>query len=276
MSELAARIETLERAAREGGSQALDAFRSDLVVETKLSPLDAVTEIDRTVQRHVIDVIESSYPDEPIVGEEGDARKDVPASGPAWIVDPIDGTNNYVAGNRLWGTSVAAVRDGEPIAAVNVFPALDDTYRTTPVGVARNGTAVTVTDRSSLAEFTVAPIFGLKRADRAAFAAATGTIVETLGDLRRIGSAQATLSMVAAGELDAAVSAVLLSPWDTVAGVHLVRQAGGTVTDPDGSNWSHDTPGLIASNGVAHEQLVEAFDLQPEEFDQRFQEFDRQ
>jgi myo-inositol-1(or 4)-monophosphatase len=261
MSELAARIETLERAAREGGAQALDAFRSDLVIETKASPLDSVTEIDRAVQRHVLGVIEESFPGEPVVAEENDARKDVPASGPAWIVDPIDGTNNYVVGNRTWATSVAAVRDGEPIAAVNHLPAIGDTYRTTPVGVARNGEPVSVSERASLAEFTVAPVFGLQRADRPSFAATASRIVETVGDLRRVGSAQSTLSMVAAGELDAAVSTMLLSPWDTVAGVHLIERAGGAVTDPDGTAWSHGTPGLVASNGVAHEEVLETFDL---------------
>jgi myo-inositol-1(or 4)-monophosphatase len=261
MSDLAARIETLERAAREGGSQALDAFRSDLVIETKGSPMESVTEIDRAVQRHVLGVIEESFPDEPIVAEEEEARKDLPTSGAAWIVDPIDGTNNYVAGNRLWATSVAVARDGEPIAAVNHLPALGDTYRTTPVGVARNGETVAVTDLSSLSAFTVAPVFGLDRAARASFAAVSNRIIDATGDLRRAGSAQTALSMVAAGELDAAVSAMVLSPWDTVAGVHLVRQAGGTVTDPDGTPWAHDTSGLVASNGTIHHELLDTFDL---------------
>lgn len=261
MSELAARIETLERAAREGGSKALDAFRSDLAIETKGSPMESVTEVDRAVQRHVISVIGESFPDELIVAEEDEARKAVPTSGPAWIVDPIDGTNNYVAGNRFWATSVAVVRDREPIAAVNHLPALGDTYRTTPVGVARNGEAVSVTDRSSLTEFTIAPVFGLARAERDAFAAVSSRIVNTAGDLRRTGSAQTTLSMLAAGELDAAVSRMTLWPWDTVAGVHLIRRAGGTVTDPDGTAWKQDTPGLVASNGAAHGDLMAMFDL---------------
>lgn len=260
MDERAARIELLERAAREGGHIAYDAFRSEFMVETKDSPLDAVTEIDREVQRHITGVIEEAYPDQPIVGEEEDALKEVPEEGPAWIIDPIDGTNNYVAGNRLWVTSVAYVEDGDPVAAVNHMPATGDTYRTTPVGVSRNGESVSVSDRENPETFTVAPVFGLKRSDRASFAAAASTISHSLGDLRRSGSGQATYSMVAAGELDAAVSTVTLSPWDTVAGAHLVRQAGGTVTDIHGNEWRHDSEGIIASNGNAHEELVEAFE----------------
>lgn len=258
MSDLAARIETLERAAREGGDRALEPFRTELVVETKRSPMDAVTEVDRAVQRHVVDVIETAHPGEPIVAEEEGLREDVPPTGPAWIVDPIDGTNNYVAGNRLWGISVAAVHDGEPIAAVNRFPALSDTYRTTPAGVTRNGESVSVTDRTPLEEWTVAPVFGLDRDVRDSFEAVASHVVRTMGDLRRIGCAQGALSMVAAGELDAAVSTMRLQPWDCLAGVHLVRQAGGTVTDLDGSAWSHDTAGLVASNGRAHGTLLES------------------
>jgi myo-inositol-1(or 4)-monophosphatase len=67
--------------------------------------------------------------------------------------------------------------------------------------------------------------------------------------------------MLAAGELDAAVSRMALWPWDTVAGVHLIRRAGGTVTDLDGTAWRRDTPGLVASNGTAHGELMTTFDL---------------
>ncbi|MFB6096066.1 MAG: inositol monophosphatase [Haloferacaceae archaeon] len=260
MDDLAARIEVLERAAREGGSIAEAAFRTDLTVEEKGHALDAVTDVDRAVQRHVVDVLSTAFPDEPIVAEEEDALKEVPAAGPAWLVDPIDGTNNFVAGTRCWATSVAAVADGEPVAAVNHFPALGDTYRTTPVGVSRNGEAVAVSDRERPAEVTAGPLYGLGRQDREAYATVTRRIVDSLGDLRRAGSSQATLSRVAAGELDAAVSTVRLPPWDTVAGVHLVRRAGGTVTDVDGEPWRHDSQGLVASNGRAHDALLELVD----------------
>lgn len=260
MDDLPARIEVLERAAREGGAVALDAFRSEFDVETKENPLDTVTEIDRTVQRRVSDLIEERYPGEPLVGEEGEGSERVPDGGEAWIVDPIDGTNNYVAGNRTWGTCVAVVRDGQPIAGVNYFPALDDTYRTTPVGVARNGRAAAVSDRTDIATFTAGTIFSLTRGDYETFSNVIRRIVDGLGDFRRIGSSQATLSMVAAGELDAAVSPAALPPWDTVAGVHLVRQAGGTVTDLDGEPWRPGSTGLVASNGEAHDRLVEVFD----------------
>jgi len=251
------RAGTLERAVDAGRELAAEAFRSDVAVETKAGPLDTVTEVDRAVQRRVIEEIRASYPDATVVGEEGSGPARLPESGPAWVVDPIDGTNNYVVGDRTWAVSVAAVVDGEPVAAANAFPALGDAYAAGEAA-RRNGDRVTVSAREDPAMFTVAPIFGLSRIHRRELADVCGLIAESFGDLRRIGSAQCTLSKVADGQLDAAVSTVPFDPWDTVAGVRLVRAAGGTVTDPEGSRWRHDAAGLIASNGRAHDRLVEA------------------
>ncbi|WP_101297666.1 inositol monophosphatase family protein [Halegenticoccus soli] len=259
MDDSDSRLSVLLDAARDGGATALDSFRTDVPVETKAGPLDPVTAADRAAQRRVVERVGESYPDDPVVGEEDDAEKRVPPEGPAWIVDPIDGTNNFVAGNRRWATSVAAVRDGEPVAAVNHLPALGDTYAADDGGTTRNGEAVSVSDRAEPAEFTVNAIFGLDAHSRGELSRTVETTIDEFGDLRHVGSGQAALSMVAAGELDAAVSTVRLDPWDTVAGVHLVRRAGGTVTDARGEPWRHDSTGLVASNGEAHDALVEAF-----------------
>jgi len=116
------------RAATAGAELALESFRTDIATETKSSDIDVVTQADRDAQARVIEVIESEYPNEPIVGEEDDALKTVPDSGPAWIVDPIDGTTNFVNDSRVWGTAVAAVEDGKPVGAAVVLPALGDSY----------------------------------------------------------------------------------------------------------------------------------------------------
>jgi len=79
-----------------------------------------VTEADRAAQRTVIESIRETFPDDAIVGEEEDERKTVPETGAAWVIDPIDGTSNYVRDIRVWGTAVAAVVDGEPVAAATV------------------------------------------------------------------------------------------------------------------------------------------------------------
>ncbi len=242
---------TLE-AATAGASVAAEHFRTDLTVEYKTGKTDTVTQADRDAQTQVIELIQAQYPDEPIVGEEADALKTVPETGPAWIVDPIDGTNNYVRGNQVFGTAVAALVDGQTVGSAFVAPALEDTYRFGPDGVFRNDLPVTVSEESTAAGASVAPTLWWDR-DQARVCLAIG---DQLGDLRRYGCAQAALAMVASGELEGTVSGRQAHPWDTVAGVAMVRAAGGTVTDIDGDPWQHDSTGLVASNGRLHEEIL--------------------
>jgi myo-inositol-1(or 4)-monophosphatase len=251
------RRDLARRAAGAGAAVAFQSFRDGIDVRTKDGKTDVVTQADRDAQSTVVAILEDERPTDEIVGEEGNARKTVPRDGPAWVIDPIDGTNNYVRGIREWGTSVAAVVDGEPVAAATVLPALGDTYVSGPDTVTRNGEPITVSDRDDPERCAVAPTiwWGYDRRDEYK-AIATG-IVERFADLRRVGCAQASLAMVASGALDGVVTNVEPNPWDSIAGVHLVRRAGGTVTDLEGDPWRYDSTGLVASNGRIHEQLVD-------------------
>ena len=239
-------------AATAGGTVAADLFRTDLAVETKGGKTDHVTRADRETQQRVVSVIQESDPDCTIVGEENDARKDVPDAGVAWVIDPIDGTNNYVRGMRYWATSVAVVENGEPIAAASVLPAVGDTY-VAGDETSRNGDRVTVSTRTDPETFTVAPTVWWDFDRRDEYAAATEGVVSRFGDLVRLKSVQVALALVAAGSIEGAVTNVKPNPWDSIAGAHLVEQAGGTVTDIEGKDWDHDSQGLVASNGHAHD-----------------------
>ncbi|MFB6156136.1 MAG: inositol monophosphatase [Haloferacaceae archaeon] len=272
MEDIDERRAVLARAVREGGDVALEAFRRTVDVETKRGPLDAVTDVDRRVEREVAATVRESFPGEPVVGEEGESDRGaadavdcgardadaVPERGPAWVVDPIDGTSNYVRGIRVWTTSAALTVDGDPVEAVNYLPALGDTYATTRSGVTRNGDPVSVSDRSDPGALLVGTTFGTREPHREGLRLTTRRVTDRFGDLRRFGSGQAALSMVASGELDAVVATVCLHPWDSLAGVALVQAAGGTVTDVRGDPWRHDSVGLVASNGRAHDMLVDA------------------
>jgi myo-inositol-1(or 4)-monophosphatase len=245
------RADRAARAADTGASVALESFRGDLSVEIKSDKTDLVTDTDRAAQRRTVACIREEFPDDAIVGEESDVLKRVPESGPAWIIDPIDGTSNFVRGLRIWGTSVAAIKDGEPVAAATVLPALGDTYLAGEE-TTLNGDPVRVSAREDPETFAVAPIL----LDRN-YGATIGALAERFGDIRRFGCAQATLAAVAGGSLDAAVATTRMSPWDTVAGVHMVRRAGGRVTDLAGERWHHDSDGFVASNGTAHAALLD-------------------
>jgi len=258
VNDIDARVALAERAATAGSEVAVAEFRSGIDVETKDGKTDVVTEADRATQRRVVEHLREEFPDDAVVGEEEDELKTVPETGDAWVVDPIDGTANFVRGTPLWLTSVAAVRDGEPVAAANVAPALGDAYVVRPDGAFLNGEPLSVSERADPETFAVAPTIWWGFDQREEYAATARGIVERFGDMRRIGCAQLALSMVASGALEGVVTNVAPHPWDSVAGVHLVRQAGGTVTDVHGDPWTVGSRGLVASNGRAHEAVLAA------------------
>jgi myo-inositol-1(or 4)-monophosphatase len=243
-------------AARAGARVAGGEFRGDLPVETKSSETDVVTAADREAQSRVVETVASSYPDETVVGEEGDLRKTVPSAGRAWIVDPIDGTNNFVRGIGEFATAVAAVDDGAPDAAATVLPAQGDAYRADETTVYRNDEPVSVSDVSRPELACVVPTVWWPPDRREEYARACSAIVRRFADLRRFGSAQAALARLAAGSVEGVVTNVDCNPWDTVAGVHMVRVAGGRVTDLSGDPWTVGDRGLVASNGAVHDAVL--------------------
>lgn len=258
MTDAARRADVAVAAARAGAEEAYEAFRAPLDVETKANKNDLVTAADRSAQATVVDRVRATFPGEPVVAEEDDTPGEVPEAGPAWVVDPIDGTANFVRGMRVWATSVAAVDDGDPVAAATAMPATDDVYAGGVAGTSRNGESIAVSDRDDPETFAVAvPGWG-PEGDRRDYAELCTAIVERFGDLRRLGSMQSALAFVAAGEVDAAVTTHRPAPWDSIAGAHLVDRAGGRVTDGDGEPWRHDSGALVVSNGRAHEALLDA------------------
>ncbi|ELY92283.1 inositol monophosphatase family protein [Natrialba taiwanensis] len=252
------RSDTAYEAAIAGSEIAHERFRTDLDIATKNSKMDFVTEADTETQHRVIEVVRDAYPDATIVGEEEDELKSVPEDGNAWVIDPIDGTTNFVRGVPLWTTTVAAVRDHETVAAVTVAPALGETFVADSTDATLNDEPISVSDQADLERFVVAPIlrYGSER-DRQFGTLLRESILE-FGDLRRFGCAQVTLAMVARGTLDAAVSPQPEpNPWDTIAGIALVERAGGVVTDLEGNPWKPGCEGLVASNGSVHAEIVE-------------------
>lgn len=265
MTDAIRRAAVAERAARAGGVVARDRFRTDIPAETKANRNDLVTEADREAQEQVISTVREEFPADALVCEEdavppgqGDVEihKSVPESGAAWVVDPIDGTGNYVRGVRFWTTSVAAVVDGDPVGVATYLPAENDIYTAGPESVTRNGSPIAVSDRSDPGTFAVALIgwWPARQGDRSGslFRAAAGEF----GDLRRLGSIQGVLALVAAGALEAAFMPERPHPWDAIAGVDLVRRAGGTATDVHGERWQHDSEGLVVSNGEGHDAVL--------------------
>ncbi|MFO7927900.1 MAG: inositol monophosphatase family protein [Halobacteriota archaeon] len=252
------RADVALRAAEAGADLATESFRGELAVETKSQKIDVVTQADRDAQTRVTEVLREGFPGEPIIGEEDETRNSVPDDGPAWIIDPIDGTTNFVRGIQVWTTSVAATVDGGPVAGATVCPSLGDTFVLDSGNAFRNGERISVSDRTDPEAFVVVPTLWWSFDRREEYAAACRGIVERFGDMRRFGSAQFELALCASGAVDAVVTSVRGHPWDTIVGVGLIEAAGGTVTDIHGDPWRHDSQGVVASNGAAHDVVLEA------------------
>jgi Archaeal fructose-1,6-bisphosphatase and related enzymes of inositol monophosphatase family len=243
---------TAKEAAEAAGKAAHGLFRAEFDTDTKDGKTDYVTTADHEAQEAAVEVVRDSFPKDGIVAEEGDAAKTVPEEGRFWVIDPIDGTSNFVRGMPVWTSSVALVVDGEPIASANHMPVLGDIYVAGADGMRLNGDPVGVSDATDHETFSVVPTVWWEHHRRDEFAEVSRRIVGIFGDMLRVGSTQASLSMLASGAVEGVVTNVKVEPWDSVAGVNMVRRGGGVVTGVEGKRWTTNSKGLVASNGEDH------------------------
>ena len=255
-------LSMVRRAVAAGSSVATEHFRNDISVESKHSQLDWVTAADEAAQARIIEVIEDLDPAAAIIGEEGEYQGTIPEDGRAWIIDPIDGTTNFVKGTSEWVVAIAIVDGSTPKAGAIVAPARNEEYFVGPATATLNGSRLSVSGTDSVDEVVIAPIgrYTTSRAKRERFARYVERIVTQAGDLRRFGCAQLTLCLVATGGLDAMICPFPMPPWDTVAGAYMVERAGGTVTDLQGRRWTADSDSIVATNGRVHQEVLTAFE----------------
>jgi myo-inositol-1(or 4)-monophosphatase len=188
-----------------------------------------VTEMDRASEELIVAGIRSHRPDDGIVGEEG---ADVGGtSGVRWLVDPIDGTTNYLYGHPGFAVSIAAEVDGEIVAGV-VHDALHrDVFRAAlGRGATRNGETIRASTQSDVADALVGTGFSYDPARRRRQADVLLEVLPRVRDIRRMGAASVDLCSVACGRLDAYYERGL-GPWDLAAGALIAREAGAAVGD---------------------------------------------
>jgi myo-inositol-1(or 4)-monophosphatase len=204
------------------------------VAATKSSPTDAVTEVDTAAERLIRERLAAARPDDGFVGEEGGRQSGT--SGVNWVIDPIDGTVNFVYGLPAYAVSIGIEVDGAiragvvvdvPIGAEYTAVLGQGAWRCDDAGGAT--TRLQVANATDLAQSLVATGFGYDPAQRARQAAALGSMLPRVRDIRRIGSAALDLCSLAAGRFDAYVEEGL-QPWDRAAGVLIAREAGAVVT----------------------------------------------
>lgn len=245
------------RAARAGADIVQAGFFQPLETEMK-SAVDPVTQIDRASEDAIRAVIGTHFPEDRILGEEGgggDWRE-----GRIWIVDPLDGTVNYVHRVPQVAVSVALWEDGRPLVGVIVDVARNDNFvAVAGEGATLNGDPIHVSETASLDRSLVCTGFPY---DRTVHAGAYLKVLEEVmlrsQGMRRMGAAALDLAWVAAGHYDAYWEhggPQGIKPWDVAAGLLLVTEAGGTVTDESGEINQLIARAHVASNGKVHDEL---------------------
>eukprot|EP00904_Undaria_pinnatifida_P013326 jgi/Undpi1/9123/HiC_scaffold_26.g11581.m1 len=275
-------LASVVHAATEAGALMKSKIGAD-VLKTKFNPKDLLTEVDAECQRAIEKVVAKNFPDHKLLGEENVApgaeastlaltealgEEGGKGSGWLWIVDPIDGTTNFVHGIPLSAVSIGVAFEGQLVVGCIYDPYRDELFTATRGnGAFLNGIKMQVGDQASVGEATVAcgaPPGQLALGPCVRGMAALAPHVRTT---RMLGSAAIMLAWVACGRLTSYWEPDLNS-WDIAAGALLIQEAGGKMSDIDGSPYSVSTRAIIGSNRLVHEGirkiLVEAKATRPD------------
>ena len=239
-------IKVCEQAARAGGQELLS-MRGRFNVQEK-APADLLTDADLASQRAVFETISLAFPEHRLVGEESREEFCSPATGYTWIVDPLDGTTNYVHNLENYCVSVALHDSTGILAGVVYDPVRDHCYRASRgEGAYLNDTAIRASNVSAVGDALIAASFSPRVPRDSPEIERFLRVLTTAQALRRLGSAALNLCYVASGKLDA-YWATSLHAWDIAAGILIVNEAGGCVADlDDGGPVSLERPRIVAT-----------------------------
>jgi myo-inositol-1(or 4)-monophosphatase len=249
-------LETMIHAAKAAGDHLLRDFAdlASLDIRFKNGPGDPFSEADLRAEETVKGLLAAAYPAYGFLGEEGGL---VAGEDPehTWVVDPLDGTTNFVRGIPLWAVNIALTRAGEVVAGVTYVPSLGEMYwAEAGQGAFLNGAPIRVAKTSRLEDAVVAigiPFAGKPRHGQ--FVHEIAQLTPRVASVRRLGAGAVDTAFVACGRFDAYWEQSV-SPWDMAAGAVLVREAGGVVSDTRGGPLDimagtclNCTPGLHAA-----------------------------
>jgi myo-inositol-1(or 4)-monophosphatase len=217
---------------------------------------DFVTEVDKESEKQIIEIIKSTYPSHKIFAEE--TQKD-DIGGYRWIIDPLDGTTNYIHSYPIFSVSIGLELDGEIILGVVFDPNKDEMFVAEKgKGAYLNGLRIYVSkvDDPAKALFTTGfPFRSKEYIDD--YMSSFKELFYLISGVRRCGSAALDLSYLAAGRCDGFWE-IGLSPWDIAAGYILIKEAGGKITDFSGGHFPLETGNVIATNGIFHNDIVKS------------------
>lgn len=242
-------------AAKDAGGLLLEGLSKSREVSQKSGPTDLVTQYDHAAQDLIADRVEENFPEHSILAEEeysveGDSTK--------WIVDPLDGTTNYIYNYPLFCVSIAVEKDGTLEVGVVHVPVINETFTAKRnEGAWLNGEQLTVSNTADFSKSLLSTGFPYDPDKVPAAIDTFSRLVRESRGIRRDGAAAMDLSFVAAGRFDGFWE-LGLSPWDVAAGILIVGEAGGEVTDFSGEEYDlYDSEGIVATNGEIHGELLQ-------------------
>jgi myo-inositol-1(or 4)-monophosphatase len=222
------------------------------------SPSDFVSVVDRAAEQRIAAAIAAHLPDARLLSEESSPSLARPGEGLVFVVDPLDGTTNFLHGFPAYAVSIAAMIDGELRAAVILdVPRRELFTATLGGGARRDGAPVSVSTISNPARALLGTGLPFKDHGQVApYVARLPAIMKATSGLRRPGAAALDLAAVACGRFDAFWE-MMLAPWDVAAGILLVREAGGIVTDLTGADARVVHSGLVCGNRTMQPWLLD-------------------
>jgi myo-inositol-1(or 4)-monophosphatase len=247
-------LNTALDAAKKAAAVIMDAALQPKNVEFK-SRTDLVTDTDRNSEKIIKSIIESEFPDHGILAEESGLTSQYEDF--LWIIDPLDGTTNFVHGFPSFGVSIGLVYNNNPIVGVvielpanNVYTAIRDK------GSFCNGHGLTVSNVSSLDKALLVTGFGYQHGEKwHANIDLFKQLTDVTQGVRRLGAAAIDLCHVAKGVVDGFWE-FDLNPWDTAAGILIVLEAGGKITGMNGKPYELNHKHILASNGLLHSNML--------------------
>ena len=256
----AAILQTTIDIALEAGAIVREAFPPTALTQIDFKgAVNPVTATDVAVEDLIVSRLQAAFPGHRILAEEGGfvGGEEADPSRPFWVIDPIDGTNNFAHGFPHVAVSMAMQLGGETVVGVILDPLRQEVFAATAGGgFTRNGQPAGVTSVERLADALLAAGFPYNRrtaADNNALRL-DHFLRRSMG-IRRAGSAALDLAYVACGRLSGYFE-IRLSRWDVGAGILLVREAGGRVTDFEGNDDCYSGETVVASNGLIHDQML--------------------
>jgi myo-inositol-1(or 4)-monophosphatase len=245
------------RLARAAGEVQREKYETEIEIRTKSAAIDLVTEVDHECEALIVNRLRAERGGDAILAEEG-RGDDTAGARWRWIIDPLDGTTNYAHGYPRFCVSIGVEHEGERTLGVVYDPLLDEMYcAVRGEGATRNGKPIRVSSETDIGKAVVATGFSYdvrySSEDNVGHFAA---FVKSARAVRRDGSAALDLCYVAAGRFDGYWE-LKLHPWDVAAGLLLVEEAGGRVSDLSGGPARRSGAECVASNGLIHDQMLD-------------------